>query len=122
MAAELAPVGVPLIRPVVGFRIKDAGSAPELMDHEYGLVPPLAVSVCEYAAPTVPLGRDTVVTFKATGETIKEKSAETAELAESCTFMTIEDVPATVGVPVIVPVVEFKVSPAGSGAPVLVQV
>jgi hypothetical protein len=37
-------VGVPLITPVEVFKVRPAGSEP-VNDHEYGRVPPLAVSV-----------------------------------------------------------------------------
>jgi hypothetical protein len=40
-------VGVPEIRPVDGARVSPAGSAPPVMDHAYGVVPPLAANVFE---------------------------------------------------------------------------
>ena len=40
-----ACVGVPLIWPVEAVRLRPAGKDPELMDHEYGAVPPEAVKV-----------------------------------------------------------------------------
>ena len=50
-----APVGVPLIVPFL-LKPRPAGNAPEVTVHEYGVVPPVAVSVVEYGVPTVPLG------------------------------------------------------------------
>ena len=40
-------VGKPEITPVADARVRPAGSAPEVMDHVYGAVPPVARSVCE---------------------------------------------------------------------------
>lgn len=40
-------VGVPLTTPVLPFRVNPAGAAPEVIDHVYGVVPPLATIVLE---------------------------------------------------------------------------
>jgi hypothetical protein len=48
-----AVVGVPEMTPLV-LRVNPAGKVPETIVQVYGAVPPLAVSVWEYAAPTVP--------------------------------------------------------------------
>jgi len=40
-------VGVPEIAPVDAFSVNPAGKAPALKDQEYGVVPPVAVSVAE---------------------------------------------------------------------------
>jgi hypothetical protein len=53
-------VGVPLKTPAE-LKLNPAGSVPALTDHVYGVVPPLAASVCEYVAPTVEFGSDAVV-------------------------------------------------------------
>jgi len=44
---EVVPacVGVPLIWPVEAVRLSPVGNDPELIDHEYGAVPPVAFSV-----------------------------------------------------------------------------
>jgi hypothetical protein len=60
--AVAAVVGVPEITPVDATRLNPAGNEPELIDQVYGVVPPLACSVAEYAVPTVPPGNDAVVT------------------------------------------------------------
>jgi hypothetical protein len=39
-------VGVPEIAPLAA-RVRPAGRLPEVIDHEYGAVPPLACSACE---------------------------------------------------------------------------
>jgi hypothetical protein len=54
-------VGFPEIVPDAA-SVKPAGSAPAVMLHEYGVVPPLAASVVEYALLTVPSGSEAVVT------------------------------------------------------------
>ena len=51
-----AAVGVPLMVPLDGSRVRPGGSAPEAIDHVYGAVPPEACSVVEYEVPTMPLG------------------------------------------------------------------
>ena len=62
-------VGVPVIAPVLEFKLKPAGSAPLEIDHAYGSVPPVADTVCEYGTPAVPPGSDTVVIASVAGET-----------------------------------------------------
>jgi hypothetical protein len=39
-----AVVGVPVIAPLAPVRVRPAGSAPEVMDHVSGVVPPVAAS------------------------------------------------------------------------------
>ena len=41
----LAPVGVPLIAPVLPFKLRPAGRLPEVTVHVYGLVPPDSLRV-----------------------------------------------------------------------------
>jgi hypothetical protein len=54
------PVGVPEITPDDPFRTNPAGNVPLLMLQVYGVVPPVACAVAEYADPSVPLGREPV--------------------------------------------------------------
>ena len=42
-----AMVGTPEITPVVEFRVRPVGKDPVAIDHVYGDIPPLAVSVAE---------------------------------------------------------------------------
>jgi hypothetical protein len=42
-----AVLGVPLIAPVLGFKVKPAGSEPLEIDQVYGVAPPLAVTEAE---------------------------------------------------------------------------
>ena len=55
-----ALVGVPLIVPAL-LKLRPAGNAPDAIVQEYGIVPPVAVSVNEYAFPTMPFGTEAVV-------------------------------------------------------------
>src|SRR5262249_1198568 len=50
-----AAVAVPLIMPLED-SVRPSGNAPEVRDHVYGVVPPVAVNICEYAAPRLPEG------------------------------------------------------------------
>ena len=56
----LTVVGVPLITPFAGLRLKPLGRFPENSDHVSGAVPPVADAVCEYGNPTVPPGNEVV--------------------------------------------------------------
>ena len=51
-----AVVGVPVIAPVAAFSDSPAGKLPALTLNVYEPLPPVALTVCEYAVPTVPLG------------------------------------------------------------------
>ena len=114
---EPEAVGVPEIVPAED-RVTPAGNAPARMLQLYGVVPPLAASVVEYAVPTCPDGTDTVlictgVTAAATVMLIDfEVVCGVGE--ESLTRAMKGAVPATVGVPLIWPVEAFNPSPVGS--------
>ena len=56
-----AVVGVPVIAPVVGLRVKPVGSGVAPRANDTGATPPLVPIVPLYAAPTVPGGKVTVV-------------------------------------------------------------
>ncbi len=47
-------VGVPEMTPVEVLRVSPGGREPALIDHVYGFVPPVAVSVAEYGVLTLP--------------------------------------------------------------------
>jgi hypothetical protein len=55
-----APVGVPEIVPVVE-RVRPAGKEPELTLQLYGVTPPVADNVAEYAVPTCPEGTEVLL-------------------------------------------------------------
>jgi len=57
-----AVIGVPEITPVEAARVSPAGRVPALTVQLYGVVPPVACSVVEYAVPVVAFASDVVVT------------------------------------------------------------
>jgi hypothetical protein len=111
--------GVPLIVPVA-LRLSPVGRAPELIDHVYGEVPPVALSPCEYAFPSAPAGNDDVVIVK-TWELIASDRAAMADTEALSVTLTVKlDEPMPVGVPDIVPPARLR--PAGSDPLVTVHV
>jgi hypothetical protein len=118
-----AVVGVPLTCPVA-LSANPAGKAPALIDQLYGFVPPLACSVVEYAVPAVPPGSVVVVTVGgcAGAATTTLKAFVPVLFAESLTRTVIDTVPAVVGVPLITPVDETRLTPAGNVPALRLQV
>jgi hypothetical protein len=109
-----ADVGVPLITPVVAFMVSPFGSP--VADQLYGVVPPLALTVAEYAPFTPPLGSgDGVVICNCAATGIENVfGAVNAGDDESLTVITtLVLAPAAVGVPLMRPVEELMVSPFG---------
>ena len=49
-----------------GDKVSPGGSEPDASDHVYGVLPPVAARVCEYADPTVPEDRVAVVMVSGT--------------------------------------------------------
>ena len=111
-----AVVGVPEITPVDATRLNPAGSVPALTLQLYGVVPPLACSVVEYAVPAVPPGSDVVVTVGgcAAAATAILNAFVPVLFAASFTCTVNDTVPAVVGVPEITPVDATRLNPAGS--------
>jgi hypothetical protein len=109
-----ALVGVPLIVPS-WLKLKPAGNVPETTVHEYGVVPPVAVSVDEYGVPTMPLGNEAVVIVSGGALILMENSwvAFCTDEEESVTCAVNLDCPVLVGVPLIVPS-WLKLRPAGN--------
>ena len=106
-----AAVAVPVIAPVVAFRLKPVGRLPLDTAHVIGVVP-VAVSLWLYARFTVPSGRDAVVI--AGGAVMIMLRAFVPFPAEFVALTVKLNVPISVGMPVIAPVVSFKFRPAGS--------
>ena len=108
-----ATVGVPLILPEL--RDNPVGSEPDRIDQVYGAVPPVAVSeVVEYAVPAWPPGREVVVICNGAGAAVMTmlKAREAVRPLESCTCTVKFEVPATVGVPLMLPA--LRDNPVGS--------
>jgi hypothetical protein len=107
-----AVVGVPEITPG-DVRLNPAGNVPALTLQLYGVVPPLACSVVEYAVPAVPPGSDVVVTVGdcAAAATSILRFAEAVAVGEpeSFTCTVKAEVPACVGVPEIRPEPEMVI-------------
>ncbi len=120
-APATAAVGVPVMAPVAVFSDNPAGNIPLVSDQVYGVVPPDAVSVAEYAAPTNPFGSDVVVMVSVLEAMVSviDAAALCAGLLESVTVKVSGALDTTaVGVPVMAPVAAFSDNPAGSVPPV----
>jgi hypothetical protein len=109
-------VGVPLIIPAL-LKLRPAGNVPATTIHEYGVVPPEAVSGAEYAVPTVPFGNEAVVIISSGAPTLMLMEsgllAFCTGVEESVTCTVKADCPALVGVPLIIPAL-LKLRPAGN--------
>src|SRR5208283_5897626 len=121
-----AAAGVPEIVPVAADNVRPVGNAPELMLQLYGVVPPLAPIVVEYAVPDCPVGSDVVVIC--TGATPAATVIVNACVAvcavgvvESVTLAVKLKVPVAVGVPEIVPVAADNVRPVGNAPELMLQ-
>ena len=101
-------VGVPLIRPVIVLMVNPVGSpvAPKEVGER------LAVMLYEKTVPTLPLAVPALVMAGAAGFTVRVNVADPvppAFVANRETMLTADPV----GVPLMMPVVEFNSSPAG---------
>ena len=108
-----AVVGVPEIVPAPDI-VKPGGRLPAATDHVYGVVPPVADSVCVYTVPAVPPNSDAVVIEGGVGAAmiVIRSNFESDRLAASVTFAVKSKGPAVAGVPEIVPAPEI-VKPGG---------
>jgi hypothetical protein len=115
-------VGVPEIAPVLAVSVTPAGSAPDVIDHVYGVVPPVATAVVAYAVPVTPVGSvaDVVMLIGAAMPIEKPFTTECAEPSEHRTPNANE--PVADGVPEITPVLGASESPPGSAPESIVQV
>jgi hypothetical protein len=89
--SDVVPESKPLL-----FRVRPAGSVPDARDQVYGVVPPVALNVAEYAVPAVALESDVVVT--ASGGTRLEVTVTFAfpDLVESAVLVAITVAPTVV--------------------------
>jgi hypothetical protein len=69
-------VGVPEINPLAPASVSPGGRLPPVTDQAYGVVPPLASSVCEYAVPLVPPASLADVIVKAIGAIVTEADTD----------------------------------------------
>jgi hypothetical protein len=94
--------GAPLMVPVVP-SVRPDGSAPITTVHVYGGDPPVALSVCENAAPTAPGANDVVVMVR-TGESMVSDRVAVVDTDELSITLTVNfDGPIAVAVPEIIP-------------------
>jgi len=86
-----------------------------LADHVYGVFPPVAATVVEYAAPAAPFGSDAVVIEGAAAIAIARfaDAVRCVGEVESVTVMAAVLVPDALGVPEICPVLLLIPRPAG---------
>ena len=106
---EPVALGVPLNEPL-NERVSPPGKDPEATDHVYGDVPPSALNVWEYDAPTVPAGSGEPVVIVGAAIIVRLKAfcelcgaARLFATLLSTTRTLKSNVPAIVGVPVSVP-------------------
>ena len=112
--AAVAVVGVPVMAPVLVFKLKPAGSVPLVTAYTYGEVPAPAAALDEYGVPMVSVlfNVESVSTgqiFKVIGRVPTHPRASVA--------VKVSEVPApvlVVGVPLITPVEALNVRPEGS--------
>jgi len=109
-------VTVPLMTPVEEASVNPGGRLPEMTAHVYGVQPPVAASVCEYATFTIASGSVVVVISRAASVPMTIDSgcvAVPAGESESATSTVKLAVSAVVGTPLMTPVEGASVSPAG---------
>lgn len=119
-APDTAVVGVPVMAPVAAFSDSPAGNVPLASDQAYGVVPPDAVSVAEYATPTCPFGSEAVVmTGPVAGPMLNDRVVVLVcgGVAASVTLKAGYTLPRAVGVPVTAPVAAFSDNPGGNVLP-----
>jgi hypothetical protein len=106
--------GTPEMRPVEGVSVRPVGRLPDVSDHEYGVVPPDAFRVCEYAVPTVTDVRAGVAIVRGllATEMVNGWEVVCTGWLWSFRFTVKLATPLVVGVPEIVPVDESE-RPAG---------
>ena len=107
-----AALDVPVIAPVAAFRDKPVGNDPAVTANVEAPVPPLDVSVCEYATPCVVAGSDAGFTVSGAATTTVYARAPVA-LSVSVAVIVKLKVPAVVVVPVMAPVDVFSDRPVG---------
>src|SRR5215471_2518918 len=109
-----AAVGVPVIAPVLGFRVKPAGSVPVARLQVTALIPPIACKVALYAVFRTPSGSEVVVMMSCRASTMGEPVAEVnfpvpsprkMETESSFSFTTAKScIPSPLKSPVAIPV------------------
>lgn len=109
-------VGVPLIAPVDEFSCSPGGKAPDVIDHVYGVAPPLATTGVEgYATPTVPPGNESVVMVSVSEKVMVNVFWTVSGVGDESVTSTVNaglTPTGPVGVPEITPA-EVRINPKG---------
>lgn len=113
-------VGVPEISPVEALMESPGGREAALIDQVYGFFPPVAVSVAEYAVPTLPAGSDVVVTLG--GGMYLNPSNGFAGLVPAGVVTVTLTVPLPAGDVAVIEVAEFTTTPVAAAVPNLTAV
>jgi hypothetical protein len=102
--------------PVVPANVSPGGRLPEVIDHVYAGVPPVACRLVAYAVLDVPVGSvdATIVSGVAATTTVTDADCVCTGLPLSWTLAVNVDVPLVVTVPEIVPVDGEIERPAGN--------
>jgi len=120
-------VAVPDIAPVEELRDSPAGKLPLVTDQKYGDTPPVACKLAPgYADCATPVGSELVVTLSGVAEMLMLRAAVAVAAvgcSESVTFTVKLIAPVTLpdGVPVIAPVLELRLKPAGKLPPLMLH-
>ena len=107
-----------MIAPVDAFSVRPAGRDPVATENVYGVIPPLTVMAALLKGTFTP--PEVVAGHVSEGPPEIVKVQLVAAAVPFASFTWIVKLPDAVGVPVIAPVDEFSVRPAGS-APVVTE-
>jgi len=115
-----AVMGVPLSTPAE-LKLRPGGGVPTVIaQFVYGVAPPLAANVCEYAVPTEPCGNGEAVLITRAALMVNENTFKAVAPALSVACTVKVDVPAVVGVPPSTPAA-LKLRPGGGVPAVIAQ-
>jgi hypothetical protein len=111
---SLSAVGTPEIVPVEA-KLNPAGGIPDARLQVYGLTPPLAIRVVEYALPTIPLGIVVVEIARGCNAAAIDKFNVSAAMlfAVSFTCTVNEKLPDALGMPEMIPA-DARFNPDGT--------
>jgi hypothetical protein len=118
-------LGVPVMAPVLEFRLAQEGNAPEEMLQVTGGVPPVNISCWLYAELTVPLGKLVVVMTSVAAVTVMLNACVAVcgvGEVESVALTVKLVVAAALGVPVMAPVLGSSEAQEGSEPEEMLQV
>ena len=102
--------------PVAGLRVRPGGREPEAMENASEPELPVTFILAEYGLPAIALALEQDPQVRLMGEGCTTRVQVTVSLLpfESVTFEVKVNVPAALGVPLMMPVEAFRVRPAGN--------